>query len=296
MMFHLGSSYSLVSRVFGLGSIRFNYFITTHDIISQYLKQMLRYIQVFLLLLLSVVSFGQDFPEPMSPPRLLNDFVGALNSTEQETLEQKLRVYNDSTSTQVTVLIVKTTQPLPAGDYAFEIGRKWGVGQKGKNNGLILLWATDDRKLYIATGRGMEGAIPDVIAKRIIANVITPEFKNQMYYRGLDKGIDEIIKYASGEYKAEPTSEEDISGLAVLIFLLIFVFIIFTIIKSNRGGGGGRGFRNSGGGGFIPYATYSGWGSSSGNWGGGGNDSGGGSSFGGFGGGDFGGGGAGGDY
>jgi uncharacterized protein len=257
-------------------------------------KKMLRYIQIFFLLLLTMASFGQDFPAPMSPPRLLNDFAGALNSTEEETLEQKLRIYNDSTSTQVTVVIVKTTQPLPAGDYAFEIGRRWGVGQKGKNNGIVLLWATDDRKINIATGRGMEGAIPDVIAKRIIANVISPEFKNQMYFRGLDKGIDEIIKYATGEYKAEPVSEEDGSGLAVLIFLIIFIFIIFTIIRSNRGGGGGRGFRNSGGGGFIPYATYSGWGSSSGSWGGGGDS--GGSSFGGFGGGDFGGGGAGGDY
>jgi uncharacterized protein len=257
---------------------------------------MLRHIYVFLFLLLTTASFGQDFPAPMSPPRLLNDFAGALNSTEEETLEQKLRMYNDSTSTQVTVIIVKTTQPLPAGDYAFEIGRRWGVGQKGKNNGLVLLWATDDRKIYIATGRGMEGAIPDVIAKRIIANVISPRFKNQMYYRGLDEGIDEIIKYATGEYQADPNAGNsgDGSGLAILIFLIIFIFIIFTIIRSNRGGGGGRGFRNSGGGGFIPYATYSGWGSSSGSWGGG--DSGGGSSFGGFGGGDFGGGGAGGDY
>jgi uncharacterized protein len=231
----------------------------------------------------------------MSPARLVNDFVGALNPTERETLEQKLVAYNDSTSTQITIAIVKSTQPLPASDYAFALGRKWGIGQKGKNNGLVLLWATDDRKIYIATGRGMEGAIPDVIAKRIIANVISPEFKNQMYYRGLDKGTDEIIKYASGEYTADPNSSNGEDGsLAILIFFLVFLFILYIVIRSNRGGGGGRGRGlNSGGGGFFPYTTYSGWGSSSGSWGG---DSGGGSSFGGFGGGDFGGGGAGGDY
>ncbi len=259
------------------------------------MQKSLRYIPLLFLFVLSTFSFGQDFPKPMSPPRLLNDFAGALNSSENQLLEKKLRMYNDSTSTQITVIIVKTTQPLPAGDYAFEIGRRWGVGQKGKNNGLVLLWATDDRKIYIATGRGMEGAIPDVIAKRIIANVISPEFKNQMYYRGLDKGTDEIIKYATGEYKAEPTSGEEDSGISGLILLIVVGLIIFIIVRANRrgGGGGGRGFMN-GGGGFIPYATYSGWGSSSGSWGGG--DSGGGSSFGGFGGGDFGGGGAGGDY
>ncbi len=256
--------------------------------------KILRYISVFTFVFLSVAAFGQDFPAPMSPPRLVNDFVGALNSTEANNLEQKLVAYNDSTSTQIAIVIVKTTAPLPPGDYALEIGRRWGVGQKKKNNGIVLLWATDDRKIYIATNQGMEGAIPDVIAKRIISQVISPRFKNQMYYQGLDEGTDEIIRYASGEYQADPNSASgDGSGLVVLIFLLIFIFVIFTIIRSNRGGGGGRGF--SSGGGFIPYTTYSGWGSSSGSWGGGGSSGGGG--FGGFGGGGgFSGGGAGGDY
>lgn len=243
---------------------------------------------------LSVVGlWAQDIPEPMSPKRLVNDYVGMLNATERETLEQKLRVYNDTTSSQITVVVVKTTGDYPAGDYAFELGRRWGVGQKDKDNGLVLLWATQDRKIFIATGRGLEGAIPDVIAKRIIREVITPEFKTEMYYRGLDRGTDEIIKYASGEYKAEPSSGDGDMPLGVIIFLVIvFIIIIVIFSRSNRGGGGGIG--NRGGGGWIPYTTYSGWGSSSGNWGG--SSGGGGSSFGGFGGGDFGGGGAGGDY
>jgi uncharacterized protein len=257
---------------------------------------MLRHIYVFLFLLLTTASFGQDFPAPMSPPRLVNDFAGALNSSEEDNLEQKLVAYNDSTSTQIAVIIVRTTAPLPASDYALEIGRRWGVGQKKKNNGIVLLWATDDRKIYIATNQGMEGVIPDVIAKRIIRQVISPRFKNQMYYQGLDEGIDEIIRYASGEYQADPNASSggDGGGLGVLIFLIIFIFIIFIIVRSNKGGGGGGGRGFSSGGGFIPYATYSGWGSSSGSWGGG-SDSGGG--FGGFGGGGgFSGGGAGGDY
>lgn len=235
--------------------------------------------------------WAQDIPEPMSPKRLVNDYVGMLNGTELNTLEQKLRTYNDSTSTQITVVVVKTTGDYPAGDYAFELGRRWGVGQKDKDNGLVLLWATQDRKIFIATGRGMEGAIPDVIAKRIIREVITPEFKAEMYYRGLDRGTDEIIKYATGEFKADPSDGDDGFSLGVIIFLIVvFVIIIIIFSRSNRGGGG----MGNRGGGWIPYTTFSGWGSSSGNWGGG--SSGGGSSFGGFGGGDFGGGGAGGDY
>ena len=251
----------------------------------------MRLLFAFLFFFGSLGAWAQDIPQPMSPPRLLNDFVGALNATEQAQLEQKLRTYADSTSTQVTVVVVKTTGDYPAGDYAFELGRRWGVGQKGQNNGLVLLWATDDRKLFIATGYGLEGAIPDAIAKRIISTVITPEFKNQLYYRGLDRGIDEIMRYAKGEYKAEATTEDD--GTSGLIFFFVLLIVMFFIIRwISKNGGGGRG--NRGGGMFFPYTTYSGWGSSSGSWGGG--DSGGGSSFGGFGGGSFGGGGAGGDY
>ncbi len=239
----------------------------------------------------TLLLWAQDIPEPMSPKRLVNDYVGMLNGTERETLEQKLRAYNDSTSTQITVVVVKSTLPYPPGDYAFELGRRWGVGQKDKDNGVVLLWATEDRKIFIATGRGMEGALPDAVAKRIISTVISPEFKQQMYYRGLDRGTDEIIKYAAGEYKSDGSEGGDGEiSVGVIIFLVIFFIILIIIIsRFNRGGGGMR----SRGGGWYPYTTYTGWGSSSGNWGG---SSGGGSDFGGFGGGDFGGGGAGGDY
>lgn len=241
----------------------------------------------------TLLLLAQDIPEPMSPKRLVNDYVGMLNGTERETLEQKLRAYNDSTSTQITVVVVKSTLPYPPGDYAFELGRRWGVGQKDKDNGVVLLWATDDRKIFIATGRGMEGALPDAIAKRIISTVISPEFKQQMYYRGLDRGTDEIIKYAAGEYKSDGTEGGDgeMSGVVIVFLIIFFIIVIIIISRANRGGGGGM--RNRGGG-WYPYTTYTGWGSSSGNWGG--NSGGGGSDFGGFGGGDFGGGGAGGDY
>lgn len=234
-------------------------------------------------------------PDKPNPPRLVNDFVGILSGSERSQLEQKLRAYNDSTSTQITIVIVRTTEPYPIGDFAFQVGRKWGVGQQGKNNGLVLAWATQTRKVFIAPGYGLEGAIPDAIAKRIITNTIAPAFKQEQYYQGLDEATTEIIRRASGEYQADDdtSGDEDGSGAFFIIFI-VFLIIIFIISRRNRGGGSNR---NRGGGWgpvFFPTSTFSGWGSSGGGWSGGGGSSGGG--FGGFGGGSFGGGGAGGDY
>lgn len=239
---------------------------------------------------------AQDIPAKPNPPRLVNDFAKQLNPTEVNALEQKLVAYSDSTSSQIAIVVVPTTGEYPIADYALKLGREWGVGGKGKNNGIVILWASTDRKIYISTGYGMEGAIPDAIAKRIITQVITPEFKNGMYYRGLDKGIDVIFKYATGEYKADPKEQEEGGGVSpLLIFIIIFVIILIIIARNKGGGGGGGGYRSSGAGPIIFWpTTFSSGGSSSG-WGGGfgGGDGGG---FGGFGGGSFGGGGAGGDY
>jgi uncharacterized protein len=245
-------------------------------------------------LLAQVSSADSVIPNRPSPPRLVNDFVGILSSTERAQLEQKLRAYNDSTSTQITIVIVRTTEPYPIGDFAFQVGRKWGVGQKGKNNGLVLAWATQTRKIFIATGYGLEGAIPDAIAKRIISNTIVPAFKQEQYYEGLDAATTEIIQRARGEYKDDTSDSSDGGGGGFLIILFVFFIIIYIISRRNRGGGNNR---NRGGGFFppvfFPTSTFSGWGGSGG---GGWSSGGGGSDFGGFGGGSFGGGGAGGDY
>jgi len=240
-----------------------------------------------------VSSADSVIPARPNPPRLVNDFVGILSRSEREQLEQKLRAYNDSTSTQITVVIVRTTEPYPIGDFAFRVGRKWGVGQQGKNNGLVLAWATETRKVYIATGYGLEGAIPDAIAKRIISNVIVPNFKQAQYYQGLDEATTEIIQRAQGEYQAEPDAGNGGEGSSIFIWIFVVFIVIYFI--SRRGGGGGRSNRNRGGGFFPPVflPTSTGWGGSSG---GGGFGGGGGGGFGGFGGGGFGGGGAGGDY
>ncbi|SOE20395.1 uncharacterized protein SAMN06298216_0890 [Spirosomataceae bacterium TFI 002] len=249
----------------------------------------------YIFLFISSGLFAQDFPAPPSPPRIVNDFVGVLSSQELNALEQKLVAFDDTTSSQIAVVIVKTVKPLDMSSYALQLGRKWGVGQKGKNNGIVLLWATEDRKVELAVAYGLEGAIPDGIAYRIVNQEILPYFKRSEWYNGLNSGTDAIIKYASGEYKAEPeeAGEFPIWGFVIMLIILYF---IFRSMKNNGGGNIGGGKYRSG----WPYTTYTGWGNHSGNWGGGGGGfgggGGGGGGFGGFGGGSFGGGGAGGSY
>lgn len=256
-------------------------------------------IKLFIILVLaSLQAFTQSIPPRPNPPRLVNDFTGgAIAPGEAEALERKLVAYNDTTSSQITVVIIKSTEPYTPHEYALKIGREWGVGQKGKNNGLVILWATEDRKVWIEVGYGLEGAIPDTYASRVVQQVILPQFKDGQYYEGLSQGVTALIKYASGEYKAEP-QEDDYPVGAVLFFIFIIVLLIILFGSKNKGGGpgGGRSILNDGG--NWPYTTYTGWGRQSGNWSGGGFGGGGsrGGGFGGFGGGSFGGGGAGGSY
>lgn len=257
---------------------------------------MLNRIFIFLFLIQSFV-FAQDIPQKPNPPRFVNDLVGGLLSQgEINQLEQKLKAYNDSTSTQVAIVIVKSVQPYDISEYAVKLGREWGIGQKGKNNGVVFLWAPGDRKIYIATGYGAEGGLTDAYSKRIIEQVVKPNFKQLRYYQGLDEATSSIFKYLSGEFDAEPTEEGDLGDaiFAIIFFIIIILIILYVIGKISGGKGGGNRGGNRGGGMFVPYTTYTGWGTSSGGWSGGGGSSGGGGFD--FGGGSFGGGGAGGDY
>lgn len=258
--------------------------------------QKIKNLILVLLLFSSQIILGQnsDFPEKPNPPRLVNDFTMTLSQEETSALEQKLRNYNDTTSSQIAIVVVKSIGDYEINQYATELAMKWGIGQKGKNNGILILWATANRKIYIATGYGMEEKVPDIIAKRIVNELIIPNFKLGQYYQGLNVATDEIIARMSGQFKGDD-KQGDGEFPFVFFIILLFVLLIFMYIARKNGGRGNRfNDRNRGGGfmgGGMPWIITNSGGSS---WGGGGGDSGGG--FGGFGGGDFGGGGAGGDY
>jgi uncharacterized protein len=256
----------------------------------------------FLALLFSTLD--AQIPQRPNPPRLVNDFVGLFSPEQAGRLEQKLRVFNDSSSTQITVVVVREIVGDKA-DMAYQIGRQWGVGQKGKNNGIVILLKpkTADSKgqAFIASGYGLEGAVPDAICKRIVENEMIPHFKEGDYYGGVDASVNVLIKLTKGEFTADQYAKKSKkSSTGGIVFLAIIMLVIFVIISKARS----HSIHNQsigGGGGAIPFwlllsmmnsGTRSGGGSysdfSSG--------SGGFSDFGGFGGGDFGGGGAGGDW
>lgn len=235
------------------------------------------------LLLLGFVTNAQ-LPERPNPPRLVNDFRQVLSTGERNQLEDKLVAYDDSTSTQITIVIVGTTGGEDINFYAAQIGEKWQVGQKGKDNGAVICVAYDDRKVAIQTGYGLEEFLTAGEIKLIIENVVLPEFKAGDYYGGLDAGTDALIQALNGEFKG--TGKKVPRGVSIggVILLLVLLFVIASIIK--RGGGGG--FLIGPGGGHWHRGGFGG--GSFGGFGGGGGG------FGGFGGGSFGGSGASGSW
>lgn len=236
--------------------------------------------------------YGQNLPE--APNQLVTDYTGTLSAGETQALEQKLLAFEDTTSTQIAVVLVKTTDGYDIADYAVRLAQKWGVGGKKYDNGVMLLAAIDDRAVTIQTGYGMEGILPDIIAHRIIQHEIRPDFSRQRYYQGIDAATDAIIAYTKGEYKADPRDRQG-KGEGLPVMLIVFIAIILISLISKGGGGGGRGGRVMTGKGASDVFWWSllsgmGRGGGGGSGGFGGGSSGGG--FGGFGGGGFGGGGA----
>jgi len=250
-----------------------------------------------LLLLTAVMAFCQQLP-PKSGT-LVTDYTNTLSAGDKQQLENKLVAFNDSTSTQIAVVIMKSVGEYDINEYGQRLGRAWGIGEKGKNNGVLLLIAMSDHKVAIQTGYGAEGAVTDAATHQIIQTDIVPRFKQQDYYGGINAATDDMMKLMRGEYKADSKPRQRSRGGSGGIFTLFFI-VLFILIAVFRGGGGGG--HVIGGRGVSPFWWFLGGamlgrGSGGGGWGGfsGGGDSGGGG-FGGFGGGDFGGGGSSGSW
>ncbi len=261
------------------------------------------YIKGCYIILIAIFSLAgiqaQDLPEPMVPLRLVNDFTGLLAESDQIRLNSKLQTFNDQTSTQIYVITYDELQGYEISDYGQRLAEKWGIGQEGKDNGILVLVSPGSRKITIQTGYGIEGAVPDAVASRLISEVIRPAFQQSRYYEGLDSVTNVLMALTRGEYTADEymkKSEETGGILFALFILLIFIIFISSAFKRSKkiysprhslpwwlllGSGAGR---DSGWGSFS-----SGRGSFGGGFGGGGGGFGG---FGGGGGGSFGGGGA----
>ncbi len=254
------------------------------------------------LLFVAFTGMSQKIPARPNPPRLVNDFTQTLTPDQQATLERKLVAYDDSTSNQIVIVIVPTTNDYDPVDLATKLGREWGVGNKKTNNGVVVLVAKDDHKVFIAPGYGLEGALPDITCKTIVENEIVPNFRADDFYRGLDLGTTAIMKAAAGEYKPPVgygNRGRKSSGSGSMLGFIIILIIIFMLVGRGGGGRGGGMFSRRGYGGFFGGPII--WGGGGGGFGGGGfgggsSGGGGGGGFGGFGGGSFGGGGSGGSW
>ncbi|SNQ43818.1 Conserved hypothetical membrane protein [Cellulophaga lytica] len=249
------------------------------------------------LLILFVANFTlaqYKIPEKPKLQTSVYDYAKLLSDTEKSSLERKLISYSDSTSTQIVIAIIPSTEGENITFLGAQWGQKWGLGQKGKDNGILILLAKNDRKIAINTGYGVEGRLPDITAHQIINNVIIPEFKSGSYYNGLNYGADAIFSALKGEFK------EDINltkfRLESFLPFIVFFIIILILINKKRNNGGNNGGNRSTGIDLLDIIILSnlGRGGSSGGFGGGGSFGGGstGGFGGGFGGGGFGGGGA----
>lgn len=249
---------------------------------------------------IQAVNAQFDIPEIPKEQTSVYDYIKLLSGSEKSSLENKLIKYSDTTSTQIVVAIISTTKGENIGLLTPRWAQKWGIGQAKEDNGVFILLAKDDRKIWISPGYGVEDRLTAGIVGEITRNVIIPEFKNNNYYQGLNNGVDSIFEVLTGSYQGtrKVNSTNEFPSQIIFILIIIFIIIIISISKNKRGGGRNGGNRHGGfdiwdaiilsnmGRGSYGGRSSSGWGGSSGSGGFGG----------GFGGGGFSGGGAGGSW
>ena len=271
--------------------------ISTHRILKKYTA-------FFIAMLFVQVAFGQfTIPDKPKLQTSVYDYANLLSASQKSTLEQKLISYSDSTSTQIVIATIETIEGEDIGILTPKWAHQWGIGQAKEDNGVFILLANKERKIWISPGYGVEHKLTAGITGTIVRTVIIPEFKQGDFYAGLDKGTYAVFEVLNGTYKNDKPAKSEGGGIPTfLIILIIFIFLLIIFSKKNKGGGnGGRGFRDNstaadilnaiilsraGRGGFGSGGFGSG---SSGGFGGGGFG-------GGFGGGGFSGGGAGGSW
>ncbi|WP_299529675.1 YgcG family protein [Ulvibacterium sp.] len=215
----------------------------------------MKFLKVSLLLPICLCCFGLSFAQfqiPEKPASIRDqtsvyDYIGLLSQNQESNLKRKLIQYADSTSTQIVLAIISSTE----GENINYLGANWltdwGIGQKGKDNGILILLAKDDRRIGINTGYGVESILTDAMSRRIIENVIVPRFKQEDYYGGLNNGVDAIFQVLNGEFTEDRTFDnEERLPLGSLLPVIIFFIILIILSRRNKKGGGGRGGRRSG--------------------------------------------------
>lgn len=232
----------------------------------------------FTFVLLSFAAQAQFRVPALTGPVI--DEADYLDRNDRQALMQLLYDFNRRGKAQVQVLVVQSLQGTPIEQATIQITDQWKLGDAKKDNGILFLVSAQDRQMRIEVGQGLEGAIPDAIAKRIISDQVIPLFRSKRFSDGIVLGTHEILRYADKEFADENIAPEEDKGGNIPVGVIIILLIIISIL--GRFGGGGRRFRGGGwgGGGYYGGGGWSsGGGSSGGGWsGGGGGFSGGGAS------------------
>jgi uncharacterized protein len=231
------------------------------------------------------VSAAETLPPP--PTAYFNDYAGLVSPADAQRLDAKLRQFAEQTSTQVVAAVFPDLPSPSLEDFTFRTAESWRVGRKDWDNGAVLFVFVNDRKMRIETGYGLEGALPDQLAGRILDEQVRPRFRAGDWAGGLEAGIDGILAATRGEYTAPAKAKAGVPIIPLLVIVCLGILLLWLASQGSRHVHAGRtygsrGWRRSGGG----------WGG--GSWGGGGGGGGWSSGGGGFsgGGGSFGGGGA----
>ena len=247
-----------------------------------------------LFLVFGLFSKAQLVPEKPAVLYPVYDKAGLLSESEKDALNQKLIKFSDSTSTEIEVIILPTTSGEDVNYLATMYGEKWGIGQKGVDNGVVFLIATEDRTMSIQQGRAVEQYLTASVAGQILDYLVTKSFKKGEWYNGIDRGTSAIMEAVQGKFKPIAKKKNSEGGISIgsIVLIVIIIIILISIMNGNNRGNdddddytlsrkGNRRYR----GGFFPFpGSFGGGGFGGGSSGGG---------FGGFGGGgSFGGGGA----
>ena len=190
-----------------------------------------------ILLFLAVIAFSsaamcKDLLKKPSPFRLVVDLAGVLTPAENEMLNNKLRYYDDSSSVQICIVIDQSLDGEDIFDYSHRLARDWGIGQKGKNNGLLIYLSIKDRLSRIQVGYGLEGAIPDAAAKGIIEDYMLPQFRAGNYYAGLDTATNILIGLARKDFPPDKymtkKAKKPVSVLYPILIILGLTLLFFN--------------------------------------------------------------------
>lgn len=175
----------------------------------------------FLLLLVALAAWAQVAVPELG--RRVTDLTGTLAADQVAALESRLAAFEAERGSQIAVLIVPTTEPEDIAQFGIRVAEQWKIGREKIDDGVILIVATDDRKLRLEVGYGLEGAIPDAIAKRVIAETITPYFRAGDYYGGIDAGVTQLMRLIEGEPLPPPAASAGGGGGDDGFFVLLVI-------------------------------------------------------------------------